>query len=124
MQCKCNLCAIIVKKMVMQQQQSNQLKNAFEVLANEQYIVLKGGASSLWFNRSHPTPTNGPTTTSSINAAFSPKVAPVPEFRLIKKGKFESFELISNKVLTFFKLLQRKRKLPLPILPAMDSPMG
>lgn len=70
--------------------QSSVPKNAFEVLANEQYIVLKGGASSLWFHRSHPTPTNGPST--NINAAFSPKVSPVPEFRLIKTGKF-SFNL-------------------------------
>lgn len=52
----------------------------FEVLVSEQYIVLKNGVSSLWWNRSHPTPTNNP----NLNAAFNPKVVPTPEFRLLK----------------------------------------
>lgn len=51
----------------------------FEVLVSDQYIVLKNGKSSLWWNRSHTTPTNNP----NVNSAFNPKVAPTPEFKIL-----------------------------------------
>ena len=83
--------------MMMQPLPQPQLKNAFEVLVSEQYIVLKRGVSSLWFSRSPPTPTNAPV---NLSAAFSPKAAPVPEFRLLKEGQC-TFDKLCLHYLTF-----------------------
>lgn len=52
----------------------------FEVLLSDKFVVLKNGISSLWWHRSHSTPTNNP----NVNAAFNPKVAPIPEFKILK----------------------------------------